>query len=74
MAMTAHVVYSAIDPENPGTLSKVIIQEIIRKNIGFNGLLMTDDLSMKALSGDFRSRAERAIAAGAMSSSIVTEI
>jgi beta-N-acetylhexosaminidase len=64
MAMTAHVVYSAIDPENPGTLSKVIIQEIIRKNIGFNGLLMTDDLSMKALSGDFRSRAERAIAAG----------
>ena len=64
MAMTAHVVYSAIDPENPGTLSKTIIQDIIRKTIGFNGLLMTDDLSMKALSGDFRLRAEQAIAAG----------
>lgn len=64
MAMTAHVVYSAIDPEMPGTLSKTIIQEIIRKTIGFNGLLMTDDLSMKALSGDFRLRAEQAIAAG----------
>lgn len=64
MAMTAHVVYAAIDPEKPGTLSKTIIEEIIRKNIGFRGLLMTDDLSMKALSGDFRSRAEQAIAAG----------
>ena len=64
MAMTAHVVYAAIDPEKPGTLSKTIIEEIIRKNIGFRGLLMTDDLSMKALSGDFRSRAEQAIAGG----------
>jgi beta-N-acetylhexosaminidase len=64
MAMTAHVVYAAIDPEKPGTLSKTIIEEIIRKTIGFKGLLMTDDLSMKALSGDFRSRAEQAIAAG----------
>ncbi len=64
IAMTAHVVYTALDPEAPATLSKTIVSEIIRNKIGFNGLLLTDDLSMKALSGDFRSRAERALAAG----------
>lgn len=63
-AMTAHVVYEAIDPERPGTLSRSVIQDIVRGEIGFHGLLFTDDLSMKALSGDFRSRAEQAIAAG----------
>jgi len=64
MAMSAHVVYTAIDPEAPGTWSKTVVREIIRGSIGFDGLLMTDDLSMKALTGDFRIRAERAIAAG----------
>ena len=64
MAMSAHVVYTSIDPTAPGTWSKTVIGEIIRREIGFDGLLMTDDLSMKALTGDFRTRAERAIAAG----------
>jgi beta-N-acetylhexosaminidase len=64
IAMTAHVVYTALDPAMPGTLSKTVIREAIRGAIGFDGLLMTDDLSMKALQGDFRQRAETAIAAG----------
>jgi beta-N-acetylhexosaminidase len=64
MAMSAHVVYTAIDPTAPGTLSKAVIGNIVRGHIGFDGLLMTDDLSMKALSGSFRQRAENAIGAG----------
>jgi beta-N-acetylhexosaminidase len=64
MAMSAHVVYTAIDPSAPGTQSKIVVNDIIRGLIGFDGLLMTDDLSMKALSGNFRERAERAIGAG----------
>lgn len=64
MAMTAHVVYSAIDPKNPATTSKRAIEDIIRGEIGFDGLVMSDDLSMKALSGDFSSRARAALAAG----------
>jgi beta-N-acetylhexosaminidase len=64
IAMTAHVVYAAFDPAMPGTLSKTVIREAIRGVIGFDGLLITDDLSMKALQGDFRQRAEAAIAAG----------
>ena len=64
MAMTAHVVFTAIDRDAPGTWSKKVIGRVVRKTIGFDGLLMTDDLSMKALGGDFRSRAEKAIAAG----------
>lgn len=64
MAMSAHVVYTAIDPSAPGTQSKIVVSDIIRGVIGFDGLLMTDDLSMKALTGNFRERAERAIAAG----------
>lgn len=63
-AMTAHVVYSAIDPERPATVSPVMIGEIIRKRIGFDGLLLTDDLSMKALQGSLGSRTEAAFAAG----------
>ncbi|MCP5072816.1 MAG: beta-N-acetylhexosaminidase [Rhodobacteraceae bacterium] len=63
MAMTAHIVYSAIDPENCATLSKPVIS-VIRSSIGFDGLLMTDDLSMKALKGGFADRAETALAAG----------
>lgn len=64
LAMTAHVVFTAIDAERPGTLSKAVIEQIIRGEIGFDGLLMTDDLSMKALTGGFRERAEAAIGAG----------
>jgi len=64
LGMTAHVVFTAIDARAPATLSKTVVEQVIRGRIGFDGLLMTDDLSMKALSGDFRSRAERAIAAG----------
>lgn len=62
-AMTAHVVYTAID-NKPATLSSIIVQEIIRKKIGFDGLLISDDLSMKALSGSFKERAEASLKAG----------
>ena len=64
MAMTAHVIYSALDDENPATLSRKIIREVIRKTIGFNGLLMTDDLSMMALGGTFAEKCEKALHAG----------
>lgn len=64
MAMTAHVVYAAFDKTEPATLSKKVIRTVIRKEIGFSGLLMSDDLSMKALSGTLTERAERALAAG----------
>jgi beta-N-acetylhexosaminidase len=64
LAMTAHVVYTALDPERPATTSPVVIQDIIRGHIGYDGLLMTDDLSMKALSGSFREKTEAAFAAG----------
>ncbi len=64
IGMTAHVVYSAIDAERPATVSPIVIAEMIRKRIGFDGLLMSDDLSMKALQGSLRSRAEAAISAG----------
>ena len=64
MAMTAHVVYSAFDKDNPATLSKKVIGTVIRRQIGFSGLLMTDDLSMKALSGSFTDKSRRALAAG----------
>jgi beta-N-acetylhexosaminidase len=64
MAMSAHVVYSAIDPDRPGTLSAAVISDVIRGAIGFDGLLMTDDLSMKALGGSFRDRARDALRAG----------
>ncbi len=62
-AMTAHVVYTALDPERPGTLSPRVIG-FIRNEIGFEGLLFSDDLSMQALSGMLRARAEAAFAAG----------
>jgi beta-N-acetylhexosaminidase len=64
LAMSAHVVFTAIDPERPATTSPVVIREVIRGHIGYDGLLMTDDLSMHALSGSFRGRAEAATAAG----------
>lgn len=64
IGMTAHMVYTAIDPDDCTTFSGEIIGRIIRRDIGFDGLLMTDDLSMKALDGSFKSRGERATAAG----------
>jgi beta-N-acetylhexosaminidase len=67
MAMTAHVVFDALDPDLPATLSPKLISQIIRRDIGFDGLLMTDDISMKALSAhlDQATNAERAFSAGA---------
>jgi beta-N-acetylhexosaminidase len=64
MGMTAHVVFSAIDPTAPATTSEKVVREIIRGEIGFDGLLMSDDTSMKALSGDFREKAQAILAAG----------
>jgi beta-N-acetylhexosaminidase len=64
MGMTAHVVYTAWDKERPASLSPVVIHDIIRERIGFDGWLMSDDLGMEALQGDFGSRAARVIAAG----------
>ena len=63
-AMTAHIVYTAIDRERPATLSPVLIADVIRGWIGFDGVLVSDDLSMQALGGGFASRAAGAIAAG----------
>jgi beta-N-acetylhexosaminidase len=64
VAMSAHVVYSAIDLERAATVSPVVVKDVIRGLIGFDGLLVTDDLSMKALRGTFGSRTEAAFAAG----------
>jgi beta-N-acetylhexosaminidase len=64
MAMTAHVIYTAVDNKNPATLSRKVIRSVIRDDIGFRGLLMTDDLSMKALGGSFTDKTKRALAAG----------
>jgi beta-N-acetylhexosaminidase len=62
-AMTAHVVYTALDPRHPATLSAPTIRAL-RKTIGFGGVLVSDDLGMHALSGDFADRARGALAAG----------
>lgn len=64
MGMTAHVVYTAWDRHRPGSLSPRVIGEIIRGKIGFEGLLMSDDLGMHALQGSFTDRAAGVIAAG----------
>ncbi len=64
MAMTAHIAYDAIDPGVAATLSRKLVEEVIRGRIGFDGLLMTDDLGMKALGGALTDRARGAIAAG----------
>ena len=63
MAMTAHVVYDAIDPNRPATTSPRVLK-VIREEIGYQGLLMTDDLSMEALSGPISARAKAALFAG----------
>ena len=62
--MTAHIVYEALDPHLPATLSATVIQTIIRERIGFEGVLVTDDLAMNALSGAPADRAVQALAAG----------
>ena len=62
--MTCHVVYEALDPDAPATLSQTIIHEIIRGEIGFDGLLFTDDLKMKALGGPYDQRVAGALDAG----------
>jgi len=62
--MTAHVLYGALDDQAPATVSAKVIGEAIRGAIGFGGFLVSDDLSMKALSGDFGARTEAALAAG----------
>ncbi|HLZ77289.1 beta-N-acetylhexosaminidase [Phenylobacterium sp.] len=64
MAMTAHVIYTAVDRKRPATTSKKVMRRVVRGVIGFDGLVMSDDLSMKALSGDFTERAEMSRAAG----------
>ena len=64
MAMTAHVVYEAIDPARPATTSPRVVREIIRGEIGFDGLLMSDDLSMNALSGTLAQRCKASLFAG----------
>lgn len=64
MGMTAHVVYLAWDPDRPASLSPIVIGEIIRGRIGFDGFLMSDDLGMEALHGDFGSRAAGVVSAG----------
>ena len=64
MGMTAHVVYEAWDNERPASLSPIVIHDIIRERIGFDGCLMSDDLGMEALRGDFASRASGVVAAG----------
>jgi beta-N-acetylhexosaminidase len=64
LGMTAHVVFSAIDPRAPATTSVTMVQQVIRGSIGFTGLLMSDDVSMGALSGTIAERSHAALAAG----------
>jgi beta-N-acetylhexosaminidase len=64
MAMSAHVLYSAIDPHHPATASPVVVAEIMRGKIGFDGLIMSDDVSMNALGGPYEQRAASIIEAG----------
>jgi beta-N-acetylhexosaminidase len=64
LAMTAHVVFTAIDPVYPATTSATIISDVIRGTIGFHGLLMSDDISMGALSGSLAERTRLALASG----------
>lgn len=64
MAMTAHIVYTALDPDRPATLSPVVNSEVIRTDIGFDGLLMSDDIGMHALRDTIAARTASALAAG----------
>ncbi len=64
MAMTAHVVFTVLDAKQPATVSRKVIRDVMRGHIGFDGLIMTDDLSMKALSGTLAERATASLRAG----------
>lgn len=64
LAMTGHLMYTALDADQVSTCSPTIIQKVIRDEIGFSGLLMSDDISMEALSGTLRERGQAAMAAG----------
>lgn len=64
MGMTSHIVFETWDGERPATLSPIVIEDVIRRQIGFDGLLMTDDIDMKALSGTPADKAASALAAG----------
>lgn len=64
LAMTAHIVYTALDPDAPATTSRAIIEQVIRQRIGFDGVLMSDDVSMRALSGTIAERTRALFAAG----------
>ena len=64
IAMTAHILYSKIDSKNVATFSKKIINEIIRKKIGFKGIIISDDISMKALKYDLITNAKKSLLAG----------
>lgn len=64
IGMTGHLVFTAWDAENPATLSATVIRDVIRGRIGFDGLLLTDDIDMEALGGTIPERAARAHAAG----------
>lgn len=63
-AMTAHIVFEAVDPDRPATVSPRLIQEVIRGFIGFEGVIVSDDVSMQALSGSLVERAQESLAAG----------
>jgi beta-N-acetylhexosaminidase len=62
--MTAHVVYAALDPNQPATLSRTVIDTVIRGEIGFDGVLVSDDINMGALAGAMRERVRGVLAAG----------
>ena len=64
LAMTAHILYSKIDPKNVSTFSSKLIKKIIRKKIGYKGILMSDDISMKALKYDLVTNAKKSLEAG----------
>src|SRR5277367_6797279 len=64
MAMSAHLLYTAIDPRRPATASSIVVAEIMRGEIGFDGLILSDDVSMKALGGPYEERAAAIIDAG----------
>jgi beta-N-acetylhexosaminidase len=64
MAMSAHIVFTAIDAQEPATISRKVIEEVIRGHIGFDGLLMSDDSSMNALKGTIGERAARIVGGG----------
>jgi beta-N-acetylhexosaminidase len=64
LAMTGHLLLTAVDAEAPATTSAAVIDEVIRGRIGFDGLLLTDDISMRALRGDVGERSAAALAAG----------